>query len=75
MKESDEEKLVKSIMNKDKDPAFKEPRVVLDFRSAVSPPPSLSMEEVFGKVLRGEIHSAYQENANGFLGDTVERQL
>ncbi|KAL5773610.1 hypothetical protein ACOSQ2_013534 [Xanthoceras sorbifolium] len=40
-----------------------------------SPLLNVSLEEVFRKVLKGEIHFANQENADGFLGDTVERQL
>ncbi|KAL5827820.1 hypothetical protein ACOSQ3_019672 [Xanthoceras sorbifolium] len=34
-KESNEEKLMRSVANKDKDPAFKEPRVILDSKSAM----------------------------------------
>ncbi|KAL5800878.1 hypothetical protein ACOSQ3_032510 [Xanthoceras sorbifolium] len=35
--------------------------------------PSLFVEEVLGKVLKGEICSAYQDNTDGFLGNIVER--
>ncbi|KAL5756995.1 hypothetical protein ACOSQ2_021741 [Xanthoceras sorbifolium] len=43
--------------------------------SEASPLLSVSLEEVLGKVLKGDIRSAEQKNAYGFQGDTVERQL
>ncbi|KAL5793825.1 hypothetical protein ACOSP7_002419 [Xanthoceras sorbifolium] len=35
----------------------------------------LFLEKVLRKVLKWEVRSAYQENADGLLGEIVERQL
>ncbi|KAL5765968.1 hypothetical protein ACOSP7_016585 [Xanthoceras sorbifolium] len=74
--ESDEVRLVRSNAGKDKDPAFKEPRVPLDSGSTVGTnlqiPP---IDEVLGRVLTGEVRSADQKRIDDFFGDTVEKQL
>ncbi|KAL5759705.1 hypothetical protein ACOSQ2_018543 [Xanthoceras sorbifolium] len=38
-----------------------------------SPLQNVYLEEVLGKLLKGEIRSADQKNTNGLLGDTIER--